>query len=263
VSDTVLRLKFIERPKRNYVYVHLKADSLEPFYVGEGQKRRGWHTHGRSKHWNSVVRKHGVLVMIAQDDMLEAFAFELERNLIARIGRKDKGLGPLVNYTDGGDGASGAIRSDEFKARNVAFHTGRKRSEETCKNIRESLKGKAPPSEEARLRMSKAQTGRTHAEATKQKMSASGRKRDPSTFGHRPKVAVVQSESVIFEGTSVAEQWCKENTNPLADKSNIVKCCRGKINSAYGHTWRYATPEETAALKEKGASCAPLSDLLV
>ncbi len=262
MTVAVLKLKSIERPKRHYVYVHLKADTLEPFYVGEGQKRRGWHTHGRSKHWNSVVRKHGVLVMIAQDDMLEAFAFELERNLIARIGRKDKGLGPLVNYTDGGDGASGAIRSDEFKARNVAFHTGRKRSEATKKNISEAKRGTVV-SKETRLKMSVSRKGRVHSESTLLKMAEAGRKRDRSTFGFRPKVAVVQSESVIFEGTSVAEQWCRENTNPLADKSNIVKCCRGKIKYAYGHTWRYATPEETAALKEKGASWAPLSDLAV
>jgi hypothetical protein len=244
-----------------YVYVHRRATTGEIFYVGKGRGNRAYQK-DRGRHWQAIAQKHGRTVEIVASGLQEWYALELETDLIALYGRSDLGLGPLANYTDGGDGASGAVRSDEFKARNVTFHTGRKRSEETCKNISESLRGKTH-SEESRLKMSKAQTGRKHSETTKQKISVSGRKRDSSAFGHRPKVAVVQSESVVFEGTSVAEQWCRENTNPLADKSNIVKCCRGKIKYAYGHTWRYATPEETAALKEKGASCAPLSDLLV
>lgn len=244
-----------------YVYVHRRATTGEIFYVGKGRGNRAYRK-DRGRHWKAIVEKHGRTVEIVANGLQEQEAFELERSIIAKIGRRDLGLGPLVNYTDGGDGASGAVRSTEFKTRNAAFHTGRKRSEETKKNISDALRGKVP-SEQTRSRMSKAQIGRTHTEATKQKISVSGRKRHPNTFGHRPKVAVLQSESVVFEGVSLAEQWCKENANPLADKSNIVKCCRGKINYAYGHTWRYATPEETAALKEKGASWAPLSDLPV
>jgi hypothetical protein len=248
--------------KTHYVYVHKKATTGEIFYVGKGRGNRAYQK-DRGRHWKAIVEKHGRTVEIVADNLPEQEAFALEIKLIALYGRKDKGLGSLVNYTDGGDGASGAVRSDAFKARNSALHTGRKRSEETCKNISDSLVGRAAPSEQTRLQMSVARTGKKHSEATKQKMSEAQLKRDKSSFVGRSKVAIVQSESVIFEGTSVAEQWCQENTNPLADKSNIVKCCRGKINYAYGHTWRYATPEETAALKERATSWAALSDLTV
>jgi hypothetical protein len=226
-----------------YVYVHRRATTGEIFYVGKGHGNRAWETNvGRSKHWKRVVALCGFTVELIASGLREGYALKLETSLIALHGRRDTGHGPLVNFTDGGEGSTGRICKQE-----------------TRDLISAKAAARPCPSKETKLRMSKAQTGRTHAEATKQKMSESGRKRDRSTFGFRPKVAVVQSESVIFEGTSVAEQWCKENTNPLADKSNIVKCCRGKIKSAYGHTWRYATPEETAALKEKGASWAPLS----
>jgi hypothetical protein len=244
-----------------YVYVHRRATTGEIFYVGKGRGNRAYQK-DRGRHWQAIVKKHGRTVEIVASGLQEWYALELETDLIALYGRSDLELGPLANYTDGGDGASGAIRSDEFKARNVAFHTGRKRSEATKKNISEAKKGTVV-SKETRLKMSKAQKGRIHSELTLLKMAESNRKRDRGSFVGRSKVAVVQSDSVIFEGTSVAEQWCRENTNPLADKSNIVKCCKGKIKYAYGHTWRYATPEETAALKEKGASWAPLSDLAV
>jgi hypothetical protein len=230
-----------------YVYMHRRATTGEIFYVGKGHGNRAWETDvGRSRHWKGVVARCGFTVEIVTSGLQEWYALELEVGLIALHGRRDMGQGPLVNFTDGGEGSTGRVCKQETRDR-----------------IGAKAAARPGPSEETRSRMRKAQIGRTHADTTKQKMSASGRKRSSSTFGHRPKVAVVQSESVVFEGTSVAEQWCQENTNPLADKSNIVKCCRGKINYAYGHTWRYATPEETAALKEKAASWAALSDLTV
>ena len=47
--------------------------------------------------------------------MSEGDAFEAERFLISYYGRVDLGTGSLRNLTDGGDGASGAIRSEETK----------------------------------------------------------------------------------------------------------------------------------------------------
>jgi hypothetical protein len=39
----------------------------------------------------------------------------LEMKMIAKIGRRDQGLGPLVNLTDGGDGGTGREMSEETK----------------------------------------------------------------------------------------------------------------------------------------------------
>jgi len=56
----------------------------------------------------SVVVDHtGVETTLSED-----LAFSLEVLLIRAIGRKDLGLGPLFNFTDGGEGASGYIFTD-------------------------------------------------------------------------------------------------------------------------------------------------------
>jgi hypothetical protein len=49
------------------------------------------------------------------EKLSEQDAFWLENVCIVGWGRKDKGEGPLVNMSDGGEGSSGAIRSDEWK----------------------------------------------------------------------------------------------------------------------------------------------------
>jgi hypothetical protein len=68
---------------------------------------------------------------------------------------------------------------------------------------------------------------------------------------------------VVFFSMQAAENFVRSTINEKASKSAICVTAKGKVKRAYGHTWRYATLEETAALKEKGASCAPLSVLTV
>ena len=47
----------------------------------------------------------------------EEFALFLEEELIQKLGRKDLGLGTLLNLTDGGEGHSGCIRSAATRAK--------------------------------------------------------------------------------------------------------------------------------------------------
>ena len=64
------------------------------------------------------MRREGrepLIQLIAAPD--EAAAFEMECLLIAMIGRKDLGLGPLLNMTDGGEGQSGLVHSHETRAK--------------------------------------------------------------------------------------------------------------------------------------------------
>jgi hypothetical protein len=119
-----------------YVYAHYKkGEENIPFYVGKGIDRRAFEKCKRSKHWKAVVKKYGYDIRILHEGLSETDAFWIECKLIGMFGRADKGLGPLVNHTGGGEGASGAIRKPEDNKRKSEKMKGRKYDEERRKNI--------------------------------------------------------------------------------------------------------------------------------
>ena len=97
-----------------YVYLHKKKTNGEVFYVGKGSGDRAWKKEGRNEFWKKVVNKHGYDVEIHSNHLQEWYAFELERDLIAYYGRRQLGLGTLVNLSDGGEGTGGWVPSQEF-----------------------------------------------------------------------------------------------------------------------------------------------------
>lgn len=70
-----------------YVYVWYKDGT--PIYVGKGTGKRAY-------------RDSSVDVEIYKNNLTENEAFELEKHLIKRFGRKDRKEGSLLNLTDGG-----------------------------------------------------------------------------------------------------------------------------------------------------------------
>jgi group I intron endonuclease len=95
-----------------YVYQHKKADSNEVFYVGKGKCARAFNATKRNPYWQNVVNKHGFNVEFIAKDIDEEFAFLIEKEAIDSY--KRKGLS-LVNLTDGGEGTSGFVHSEEHK----------------------------------------------------------------------------------------------------------------------------------------------------
>ena len=91
------------------VYIHRKATNREVFYVGMGNPKRPYHKAKleRSEFWHRIVEKHGYSVEVIRKGLTKRQAFDIEMDLIELIGRRDKGLGTLVNLSDGGDGANG------------------------------------------------------------------------------------------------------------------------------------------------------------
>lgn len=96
-----------------YVYALFREDGT-PFYVGKGKGRR-CRVHLFPSVMNRtpkahIIRRmleagHGIKIEKLAEGLTEAEAFATERETIARIGRRPHG--PLWNFTDGGDGASG------------------------------------------------------------------------------------------------------------------------------------------------------------
>jgi len=95
--------------KNKVVYIHRKATDGTIFYVGIGKPSRAKQKEGRNRCWERTVAKHGYTIDIVEKNLTWNEACESEIALVELIGRRDKGLGNLVNLTDGGEGACGHI----------------------------------------------------------------------------------------------------------------------------------------------------------
>lgn len=124
-----------------YVYVHKRADTLEPFYVGKGTRRRAWNCSSRSSYWKRIKEKHGHIVEILYSDLEEQHAFDLEILTIQEY-RADGFT--LCNLTDGGEGASGQVKTAETKLKHSKAMRGRKLSVEHRLKISKNSKDRSP-----------------------------------------------------------------------------------------------------------------------
>jgi hypothetical protein len=104
-------------PPGFYVYLYLREDGT-PYYVGKGKKLRAW-----AKHNINPPLDESRIVFVAWD-LLELWAFGLERRFIRWYGRKDNNTGILRNLTDGGEGVSGFKQSYISKQKNRESNSG-------------------------------------------------------------------------------------------------------------------------------------------
>ncbi len=97
------------------LYLHRRKTDDIVFYVGIGNSKRPYIKNTRSSFWKNEVQKHNYTIEILTDNLNWENAQESEIRLIKLYGRRDLGLGTLVNLTDGGDGSPGVIQSEESK----------------------------------------------------------------------------------------------------------------------------------------------------
>lgn len=107
-----------------YVYCHSTLDTNIPFYIGKGSRNRAYVTAHRNKFWYSIVKKHGFKVSFIATNLNEQEAFYLENFYIKGYKRKHEG-GMLINQTDGGEGQSGAIVSNDRRDKMSKAITGK------------------------------------------------------------------------------------------------------------------------------------------
>ena len=153
-----------------YVYAHINSTKNEIFYIGKGKGDRVNWMHGRSKHHQNVQNKYEIDSIILEENLSENEAFDLEKYYIAKIGRKDLSKGTLVNFTDGGDGASGLKWTEARKKEWSKQQLGKKISKEHKENIVNSLIGR-PVSEETKEKIRKGNVGKKRTEKQKKNIS--------------------------------------------------------------------------------------------
>ena len=172
------------------VYIHMKPNTLDIFYVGIGNDiKRAYRNEGRNDHWTKVYNKYGKAVdIVAQDISLDA-AREMEKHLIASL--KDS----LCNKTLGGEGFFGGVHSEETKEKLRKANTGKKLSDETKRKISEKSKGHpnyfvGPLSQEARMKISATFKGKKRSEQFCQKVKESkqGYRPHPSAWENAAKL---------------------------------------------------------------------------
>lgn len=134
-----------------YVYIHLRLDTGEIFYVGKGSKKRAWSYQHRSQWWKSLVGKTGRSVHLWKTKLTEEQAYKEEANLIGFL----KGEGyRLVNITSGGLGGWTCTRSEEVckKLSEAAFKRWETRDRSGLRGARNGMYGKThSPEHRAKL----------------------------------------------------------------------------------------------------------------
>ena len=264
-----------------YVYRHIRPDKNEPLYIGLAKKAKKFNTikneyarayaHSkdhRTEFWHNIFnlcnKKIEVDILYESDDWKEINEKEIE--FIKLYGRADLGLGPLVNFTNGGEGNHGTIvteetrrkRSESMKGKNtgpiteehrqnlIKSHLGYSPTEEHRKNL--SIAGKKRYEDPvARLVMSQRMIGRVFTEEWKQNGSKARLKFMAENPGHWESIRLINDRAVVkltLAGEFVQEykslrEAAKENGMKSSSGIGAVVRKVGNNKTAYGFRWAF------------------------
>jgi group I intron endonuclease len=239
-----------------YMYDDLIFD-YEPFYIGKGTDNRDYHSafdrhNSFKKNKIQSLKKKNIKVFSIKvsENLNEKDSFDLEISLIKKIGRRDLKLGPLTNLTDGGDGRTNIIVSEETKRKisesKKSQNLHNKHTESTKTLLKKINQGENNPfygknhteevKEEHSIRISGANHpmwGKKHNEETLKKI----RTRRNENVDQQKLVQLskeLNSKSVIqmtLDGHFIAEfSSIKEASIQTGCSESIIgKCCRGVI----------------------------------
>ena len=207
----------------NYEYGELKFE-FEPFYIGKGISDRIITSKCdkktfKSQKIKSIKNKGGEVISYKIYENLSLEDSNLkEKELIKMIGRRDLGLGPLTNLTDGGDGRLNGRNSPESNEKMrkslLDYHKNLeekgikiKRTEQTIMKLREINKGENNP-----------MWGKKHTDKVKQEQS------DRVSGLKHPRYGKKHSEETI--------KLIKEKRNATVDQEKMNEESRLRNNKA-------------------------------
>lgn len=121
-----------------YTYIWYRQDRT-PYYVGKGTGKRGYYSSAHNVH---APKDRSLIEVIHVFG--EQSALNLERALIAELGRKDNGTGILRNLTDGGENPPVGRRFMKGEIR-VPWNKGKKMSQGFRDKCSRNFKGRPSP----------------------------------------------------------------------------------------------------------------------
>jgi len=196
-----------------YVYQHIRLDNNTPFYIGVGTSpKRAYSKYGRNTIWKRIAYKHGYTVEVVIDNISRDQALQEEKRLILLYGRINNKTGILSNMTDGGDGGSGIVWTEEAKSSLSLRYKERCRVDRSMiEPMQKSNKGRKM-SEETKRKMSITKTGKKLTEEHKAKLR--GRPATSKRLDVRDKI------SKSLKGRPVSEERRRATSETLKGRSN-------------------------------------------
>ena len=207
-----------------YTYAFLREDRT-PYYIGKGKGNRAY----RRRDKGIKPPKDKSKILILKQNLTEEESFRHEVYMIAVFGRKDLGTGILHNRTNGGDGVSGAVVSDETRRKMSEALKGKPRSKEIRRKISEAHKGKTH-SEKSRRNMSESQKGKTFSEETKRKLSEA---KKGKTHSEETKRKLSESQ----KGKTFSEEHKRKLSESQKGKSRSEESKRKLSEANKGRKW--------------------------
>lgn len=240
-----------------YVYAWRRPDTGVFFYVGKGRKARDSQLKDHNPIFMRIVRKlerNGLAPCVERlhENLTEAQAFEIERQLIVEYGRLNLKTGTLANLTDGGEGASGTIvgaatrlKVSETSRSRWADNDYRERVAQTQRTRFEDPEVREQNAHHTTLQWQDPVTRERRTlsiRATRQ--SASSRQRTSEIARLSPPTAANKSgfKGVFF--SNAASKWT----------------CQIKLEGKPKHLGLFQTPEEAAVAYDQAAFAAWGSD---
>lgn len=181
-----------------YTYAYLREDGT-PYYIGKGKGKRAFKKH-------AVLTPPKERILFLKRNLTEEEAFKHEIYMIAVFGRKDINTGILYNFTDGGEGSSGKVLSDETKQKMSDYQSNR--SEEHRKRLGESRKG-SRHSKETIEKIRERKLGRKHSKDHRVKISEALKGHEVSDETRR-KISEANLGNISSLGRVISEETRKK-----------------------------------------------------
>jgi hypothetical protein len=219
-----------------YVYAYLRKDG-SPYYIGKGKDNRAFDSR-RKNYPNSPNR-----VVIIESNLSELGAFALERRYIRWYGRKDNGTGILRNLTDGGEGGTGCVISEEHKRKLSVAKKGISFSETHKNNLSISHKGNQQ-SAKTRLKISESTKGRVVSKETRTKISNKNKLKIRSEeeklhLSNLNKDKILWNNGLINKSQKECpgEGWVKGKLLTIESRKAISDSKKQENNHMFGKKW--------------------------